>query len=565
MGALWVELDAAGGVVRRAPELAERLEGIEPLEAGLARMSEARADFRAALARRAGALRVGFGQSPGRRVFDVKVSEGGSGPRLVMVEVDARPDPADIPRLLLAHVEKHPDAVLITDPDGVMQWCDDDLPALVGWTRAELLGRALDVLHAPGTTEDEVATWAMALHAAGYHSGTRWLRAADGAEVPVRHSVSALVDGDGRVVHHVYAFQDLRGVRESERLASIARAADAVARLGERVAHELNETTAELVAVVERGLGRSDPEAHREALERALLLAGNLGELGRRLLSVGSAEGPPAVADLGGIAADVAATLRAIRPDREVRVEPDLRPIQVLAQTAALTRVALRFGLRALDGAAEGPLRLLVGRSGDRAVLELAYAPARDERASLGWLFPLGGASPEAHRFLEPLMGTEVRVEVRVEAGEDVRVLVSAPVVGAEARDSVGLAPAVGPRLLVVEDHDGLRELVVEALGDQFAEHVAVNSAEAALLALEEMGGDVAVAVVDLQLPGRDGLSLLRELRDRWPGIATVVSSGLAGPGAVQAARAAGARAVLRKPYRLAELRRVVRDLFTVS
>lgn len=565
MGALWVELDAAGGVVRRAPELAERLQGVEPLEVGLARMIEARADFRAALARRAGALRVGFGQSPARRVFDVDVTEGSSGPRLTLVEADAWPDPADIPRLVLAHVEKHPDAVLITDPDGVMQWCDDDLPALVGWTRAELLGRALDVLHAPGTTEDEVATWTAALHAAGHHSGTRSLRAADGAEVPVRHSVSALVDGAGRVVHHVYAFQDLRRARESERLASIARAVDAVARRGERVAHELNETTAELVAVVERGLGRSDADALREALERVMRLAGHLGELGRRLLSVGSAEGPPTAVDLGAVAADVAATLRAIRPDRELRVEPDHPPVQVIAHTAALTRVALRFGLRALDGAAEGPVRLRVGRSGERAVLELAYAPTREERTSLGWLFPRGGMSPEAHRFLEPLLGTEVQAEVRAEAGEDVRVLVSAPVAGAEVRESTVPAPVVGRRLLVVEDHDGLRELVVEALADQFSEHLAVNSAEAALHALEAVGGDVAVAVVDLQLPGRDGLSLLGELRDRWPGIATVVSSGLAGPGAVQAARAAGARVVLRKPYRLAELRRAVRDLFAAG
>ena len=69
------------------------------------------------------------------------------------------------------------------------------------------------------------------------------------------------------------------------------------------------------------------------------------------------------------------------------------------------------------------------------------------------------------------------------------------------------------PRVLVVEDDDDIREPLVRYLSRSNFQVTAVDSAEAARLALAESVFDL--LVLDIMLPGEDGLSLTRELRAR--------------------------------------------------
>lgn len=550
MSGAWVELDAACEVVRRAPELVERLVDVEPLEVGLARLRVARPDFEAALARRAGAVRLGFGRAPLRRVFDVDVHEGTSGPRLVFTEVDPAVDPAAIPALLCRHLEQHPDAFVVTDPDGVMAWCDDDLPALLGWGRDELMGRSIEALRArSASTEADGCPASLAAH--GHYTGVSAVRRADGEELPIRHTATALSDPAGRVLHQVHGFQDLRRVREVERLSAVARTADALALQRERLAHAASEVGAELLALAEGGM-----EGGGDRVRRILALAGRLGP------DHPAVTDPEGGVDLHGLARDLVAALGRVAPEGAVRLAPATGPAVGAAPAAELARMLLRLGLRALDGAAQGPVTLAARAQGDRVGVELQYRPSREEPGTLAWLFPRNGLSSEAHTFLAPFSGSEVEVAAPDKVDPEVRILVSVPR-APRAVPSLPPVPVVSTRarLLVVEDNERFRELVVEALGDQFQEVLAVGSAEEALAAVAGVQGEVAVALVDLGLPGMGGLALLGELRARWPGIAALVSSGLPGPGVTQEARAAGARLVLLKPYRLGELRSIVRSL----
>jgi DNA-binding NarL/FixJ family response regulator len=80
-------------------------------------------------------------------------------------------------------------------------------------------------------------------------------------------------------------------------------------------------------------------------------------------------------------------------------------------------------------------------------------------------------------------------------------------------------------RLLIVDDHAivrrGLEQVLSEALQDvQFGE---ASGAAEALDLLERARWDA--ALVDLNLPGRDGLSLLEEIRTRRPGLPAIVVS----------------------------------------
>ena len=68
-------------------------------------------------------------------------------------------------------------------------------------------------------------------------------------------------------------------------------------------------------------------------------------------------------------------------------------------------------------------------------------------------------------------------------------------------------------RLLVCEDEDTIREFVVINLKRAGYEVVDVNSGEAALEAFAQADGAFDIAVLDIMMPGLDGISVCKALR----------------------------------------------------
>ncbi len=84
---------------------------------------------------------------------------------------------------------------------------------------------------------------------------------------------------------------------------------------------------------------------------------------------------------------------------------------------------------------------------------------------------------------------------------------------------------AAGPkRVLLVDDHGVFRELlgVVLAHHAGFGESVQAESLAKARRALDDHESEVDLAVVDLDLPGGSGLTLVEELRGASPGVPVV-------------------------------------------
>ncbi len=70
-------------------------------------------------------------------------------------------------------------------------------------------------------------------------------------------------------------------------------------------------------------------------------------------------------------------------------------------------------------------------------------------------------------------------------------------------------------RILVVEDEDAIREFVVINLQRAGYDVVEANSGEAALQKYEENHGEFDVAILDIMIPGIDGLTVCKELRKK--------------------------------------------------
>ena len=67
--------------------------------------------------------------------------------------------------------------------------------------------------------------------------------------------------------------------------------------------------------------------------------------------------------------------------------------------------------------------------------------------------------------------------------------------------------------------------------------------------------------LLDLRMPGRSGLEVLEEIHQRWPRVRVLVVTGAAPDGLARSAIGLGAHAVLLKPFRINELRAMVRSV----
>jgi two-component system response regulator AtoC len=110
----------------------------------------------------------------------------------------------------------------------------------------------------------------------------------------------------------------------------------------------------------------------------------------------------------------------------------------------------------------------------------------------------------------------------------------------------------VTQRILVVDDDP----LICRQLRDLYEERKhgvdTSASAEEALELLQQ--SEYAVAIVDLKIPGTDGLSLTKEIRDRWSDLDVIIITGYASiRGAVEAIRQ-GASDYITKPFEREEI-----------
>lgn len=114
------------------------------------------------------------------------------------------------------------------------------------------------------------------------------------------------------------------------------------------------------------------------------------------------------------------------------------------------------------------------------------------------------------------------------------------------------------PTVLICEDEPALRELVRASLEGRYVFAEADDGLECLEL-LRELRPEV--VVLDLMMPGRNGLEVLSELRsdERLAAIAVVVLT--AEQASVEDALRAGARSVLIKPVTVDEINAAVEDV----
>lgn len=119
-------------------------------------------------------------------------------------------------------------------------------------------------------------------------------------------------------------------------------------------------------------------------------------------------------------------------------------------------------------------------------------------------------------------------------------------------------------KILIADDEDGFRFLLQRMLAVDGHEIREASDGDAALAALQTFPAEV--VVMDLFMPGKEGIETIMEIRNRYPAIKVIaISGGLPKSGAsfLNLAQKLGAHRILNKPFSADELFVILHQLLT--
>lgn len=117
--------------------------------------------------------------------------------------------------------------------------------------------------------------------------------------------------------------------------------------------------------------------------------------------------------------------------------------------------------------------------------------------------------------------------------------------------------------IMVVDDEQHICELLQVVFESMGYDVVLCENAESARNVMASRKPDL--AFLDINLPGEDGVSLARFLRDRYPLLPVVVMSGLLDRRDQSELLEAGPSCLLRKPFEIAALKPLIADLLGLT
>jgi DNA-binding response OmpR family regulator len=123
----------------------------------------------------------------------------------------------------------------------------------------------------------------------------------------------------------------------------------------------------------------------------------------------------------------------------------------------------------------------------------------------------------------------------------------------------LSVAAARVARILLVDDDDEMRNFLRRALGIHGYPVVDQSSAAQVVATLDAEAFDA--VILDKEMPGVNGLDLLRALRDRHPELPVIFVTAFGGPRLGEEVLRMGAARYLEKPFRVGDLLEALRQV----
>jgi len=475
-----------------------------------------------------------------------------------------------------------------SSPDTPIIYTNPAFAKMTGYSVAEIIGlksKHFLASDAPAGILDVISLNRAKRRAARFESRTR---RRDGTSFLDSVATSPIFNAEGELTHYVAVHEDMTESHQRDLQLRESQKMEAVGQLTGGIAHDFNNLLTVVKANAEdlkSELG-SAPVLERQA-DMVLQAADRGADLVRQLMAFArKQELEPKLINLNAVLDSFVKLVRRTMPENiiidvvqhqnlpQVRVDPSR------LENAALNliinardamhdggRIVIETGVSTLDqdyiklnpGIRTGEYVLVsVSDTGDgmtKAVLEKAFQPFFTTK-EIGRGTGLGLSM--VYGFVKQSGG---HAKLYSEVGHGTTVKIYLPPASSGVEDAGEDAQSVGGtqhrgsgRILLVEDDELVRESVCAKLERLGYRITAVESAAAAIAALEE---DAAYNLVftDVIMPGAmSGADLAREVRYRWPTIALLMTSGYTEASALGKVKMPEGVRLLSKPYSNADL-----------
>ncbi|HET6450040.1 MAG TPA: ATP-binding protein [Spirochaetia bacterium] len=504
------------------------------------------------------------------------------------MDQESRGHPGLDPRIFVTIVEESPASVLITDPQGSIEYVNGKFSRLTGYSREEVTGKNPRLLKSGAQGPEVYAELWQTIRAGREWRGELCNRKKNGELYWELASISAVHAADGSIAHYLAIKEDITDRKGMEALLRQATAAaEAASRAKSRfladMSHELRTPLNSILGFsqlmeLQGSDSLSDKQREylrwiREGGEHLLEMVNDVLDLSK--VEAGKVELEKSGIDPGLLIRRVLTTVRTLAAKKHLRLVmsvPDhlgildadeVRIKQVLynllSNAIKFTPAEKRIGVDARGEA--GTLVLRVWDEGigiPAADLPRLFEPYTQSRSRHGEGTGLGLAIVK--RLVELHEGT-VSVESVVDTGSSFTVRIPglhpapapAPRDAAPARAAAEEVPDLAGRTaLVVDDSPANRALMERILGAFGCTVLAAASGEEAL----DIAGRAPCDLIfmDIQLPGMNGVEAMRKLREQGVRGPFVALTAFAMKGDAERFLAEGFDGFIAKPVRIAEI-----------
>jgi PAS domain S-box-containing protein len=494
---------------------------------------------------------------------------------------------------LVTAIEQSAEAVMITDPDAVIEYINPAFSEITGYTRVEALGQTPRILKS-GKQDQEFYRdlWETLVAGKPWH-GELINRRKDGSFYNEEMSVAPVKDKQGKVTHFIATKEDITERRALELQLQQATKMEAVGRLAGGVAHDFNNLLTVINGYSEILQSRlsSDPTAVEYV--REIYHAGeSAASLTRQLLAFSRRQVmAPRILDLNGSVTALEKMLRRLIGEHiglQTNLDPDLAMIK--ADPGQIEQVIINLAVNARDAIDAGGDISIETRNVE---LDENYARKHPEAAAgrhvmLAVTDTGRGMAPETiERIFEPFFTTKElgkgtglglatvygivkqsggSIYVYSELGQGTVFKVYFPVAGetsSEAEPAVRLAQAhVGTEtILLIEDEEGVRSLVTVALRSAGYTVLEAADPDAALELCSRREVKIDLILSDVVMPKMSGPAVAERAAKLRPGVKVLFMSGYTDDSIVRHGLMEQNMPFIQKPFTPDGLRKKIREV----
>lgn len=471
--------------------------------------------------------------------------------------------------------------------DEALEWVNPGFARITGYSIDELEGRSEAVLYADSGAYQRVREQ---LIASGTQQGTaatevQWRRR-DGTVLDVLLSES-IIGAEPDCSRRVVTAMDITEQRQAQIAQTRLREQlhqtqkmEAVGNLAAGIAHDFNNLLTAISGHAELAKETLQPDhpayASLDVVEKAV--AGATGATSSLLAFTRKTVTRKVPLDLGALVDDSLKLYRRILPasiSLDGNIDPD-EPVWVDGDPGQLQQVLMNLVTNGRDAMPQGGrLSVAVQGAGSRAQAELIVTDtgcgmSREVTARMFEPFfttkPVGRGSglglPISRGIIEDHNG---RIEVVSSAGAGTRVEITLPRCrppSAPEGDAKGVGGSVdgqGRRILLAEDDEHVRAIMKSALSSSGYAVVTASDGEQVLDVFDQQGSTLALMVLDLDLPGVDGLTCLKQIHARRNDLPIILTTGNLDRWADSDEAPRGV--LFPKPFRMSELRAKVSEV----